>query len=252
MLPFTLPATTWWLAPLTWLMIVQLAAMVLLAVRRARAAAVLFGLNAVFLIALTCTSLPGAAIRPLEQAMTAPRPLPQRVDGIITLSGAYDARLTAAYGTPHLNAEAPRLTELIALARIYPEAKLVVAGAASSPPGTFSEAEAVTRFLEGQGFDARRVIFEQESRNTADSAAFTHRLLGPRGGEVWLLVTSANHMPRAHRTFTKAGWEVVPYPVAYRVLPESGSGHGEGNYDTLLAAIHEWVGMAAYRLTGRM
>jgi uncharacterized SAM-binding protein YcdF (DUF218 family) len=56
-------------------------------------------------------------------------------------------------------------------------------------------------------------------------------------------------MPRSYGTFRNAGWEVIPYPVAYLATP---SFTVEQSYGTLAAAIHEWAGIAVYRLTGRM
>ena len=51
------------------------------------------------------------------------------------------------------------------------------------------------------------------SRNTAENAAFTKALVEPKPGERWLLVTSAQHMPRAIGCFRRAGFPVEAYPV---------------------------------------
>ena len=42
------------------------------------------------------------------------------------------------------------------------------------------------------------------------------RLVHPAPGEVWLLVTSAFHMPRAVGIFRAQDWPVVAYPVDYQ------------------------------------
>jgi uncharacterized SAM-binding protein YcdF (DUF218 family) len=78
----------------------------------------------------------------------------------------------------------------------------------------------------------------------------------PKPGERWLLVTSAYHMPRSVGLFRKAGFDVEPYPVGWRA----------GGRDALLIfstlavdglertdlAVREWMGLAAYRLTGKI
>jgi uncharacterized SAM-binding protein YcdF (DUF218 family) len=71
---------------------------------------------------------------------------------------------------------------------------------------------------------------------------------------VWLLVTSASHMPRAVGLFRKAGWPVVPWPVAYKtghspkVQLTREFGDKFMHFDW---AAHEWVGLVSYWLMGR-
>jgi uncharacterized SAM-binding protein YcdF (DUF218 family) len=70
----------------------------------------------------------------------------------------------------------------------------------------------------------------------------------------WLLVTSAWHMPRSMATFEKAGWNVSAYPVDFR----TGASTPWSRYDLLASAdhwgllLHEILGLAAYRISGRM
>ena len=87
-----------------------------------------------------------------------------------------------------------------------------------------------------------------------ENAQFTKTLVAPQTGEVWLLVTSARHMPRSIGVFRKAGWSMVAYPVDY-VTPQPvgmplgfNVARGLGAVD---AAAYEWIGLVYYRLTGR-
>jgi uncharacterized SAM-binding protein YcdF (DUF218 family) len=67
-------------------------------------------------------------------------------------------------------------------------------------------------------------------------------------------VTSAFHMPRSVGVFRKAGWSVLPYPVDYRVAPIHLRRPGlelESGLKQAQLALHEWVGLVAYRLMGR-
>ncbi|MGC1792500.1 MAG: ElyC/SanA/YdcF family protein, partial [Pseudolabrys sp.] len=69
-------------------------------------------------------------------------------------------------------------------------------------------------------------------------------------------VTSAMHMPRAVGVFRKAGFEVDAYPVDYLTtgaeelwtLPRALMG-GIGITDLV---VHEWIGLLAYWITGRI
>lgn len=194
-------------------------------------------------------------LAPLEDRFARPDPPPQSVAGIIVLGGAIDAELSAVRGLPVVNAAAERLIELAALARRYPEARLVFAGGSGSLQNQTDREDVPTRaVLESLGVPIERVLFENDSRNTAENAAFSLRLAGPAPGEVWLLVTSAVHMPRAIGTFHAAGWPVVAWPTDYRSRPNAGWRIGLDFADHLQQldlAAHEWLGLLAYWLSGR-
>ncbi len=191
------------------------------------------------------------ALAPLETRFPLLRDLPPHVDGIIVLGGAINAELSARYGIPSLNEHAERMTRFVALARRYPAAKLVFsAGSASIFPHHPTEADGARLLFSELGLDPSRVIFENRSRNTYENAIFSKALAEPKPGEVWILVTSASHMPRSVGIFREVGWPVIPSPVAYKT---------GGPYEVKLAAhflrldlaMHEWVGLVAYRLLGR-
>lgn len=191
------------------------------------------------------------ALAPLENRFPPPRDLPAHIDGIIALGGAIDAELTKAHGMPSLNEHAERMTSFVALARRYPDAKLVFsAGSASIFPGHPTEAEGARMLFQELGLDPARVIFENESRNTYENAIFSKALAKPQPGENWILVTSAGHMPRAVGIFRQAGWPVIPWPVAYKT-GEPFNISLAGHFDHLDFAVHEWIGLVAYRLLGR-
>lgn len=202
-----------------------------------------------------------AAVVPADQWALAqlenrfpPAPLPERVDGIVVLGGGLDPAGSAARGMVSLNGAAERLTEMVALARRHPEARLVYSGGSGSVlDQRHKEAAYARRFYDEIGFDTGRVVFEDQSRNTRENAVFTKRLVGPRPGETWVLVTSASHMPRAMGCFRAVGWEMVPYPVDYQtpgpLTPGPGLrfslGAGLRGWE---AVLHEWAGLLAYRL----
>ncbi len=177
-------------------------------------------------------------------------------DGIIVLGGAINPELSAARGAPELNSAAERMTAAVELARRFPSARIVLSGGNNSLINPVStEAIAGARFLENLGVAHDRILLEDRSRTTAENAIFTKNLLKPKPGEYWLLVTSAMHMPRAMGAFRAAGFEVDPYPVDWRTR---GWSDAATPFDTLSSglsrtdtAVHEWVGLIGYRLSGR-
>jgi uncharacterized SAM-binding protein YcdF (DUF218 family) len=182
--------------------------------------------------------------------------VPGRVDGIVLLGGAERQGLTAAYGFVHMNDESERITAFVGLARRFPDARLVFSGGSGKLTSTpMSEGEVIQMFFREQGLDAGKVLVEDRSRNTYENALFTKALVQPKPGERWLLVTSAFHMPRAVAVFRKEGWEVLPWPVAYRTFPQPAltvDGDAIEQFNKLNRALHEWLGLLAYRMTGKL
>lgn len=69
-----------------------------------------------------------------------------------------------------------------------------------------------------------------------------------------MLITTASHMPRALAVLKAVGWNVTPYPVAYRTGSRSAwtdysLARGAPRWQQLL--LHEWAGLAAYAVAGR-
>ena len=71
---------------------------------------------------------------------------------------------------------------------------------------------------------------------------------------MWILITSAVHMPRAVGAFRRAGWNIIPYPVDYTT---EGSGRTTwwkglgGGLKRFGGGLKEWIGLAAYRVLDR-
>jgi uncharacterized SAM-binding protein YcdF (DUF218 family) len=200
---------------------------------------------AILLIALGVLPTAWFLMSPLEQRFPIPAD-PGRVDGIIVLAGAEEARLSKLYGQPLLNANADRLTTFLMLARRFPDAQLVHSG--DTAPA--SQSVVARELLLGAGIDPARIVFESRSRNTCGSPRATRELVRADPAERWLLVTSAYHMPRAVACFRAAGWDVTPYPTDFRRGPDPLYFGLVENLDDLDQAAHEWVGLIYYRLRG--
>lgn len=121
-----------------------------------------------------------------------------------------------------------------------------------SPDGETSQAEAMAAIAWASGVPGSAVLVEKRSRTTYENILYSRETAASAGGRAWL-VTSALHMPRAMATAQKQGLKLRPYPCDYRAIqlqhwyawiPNSGG-------PSLLAEfLHEWVGLAYYRLRG--
>lgn len=178
------------------------------------------------------------------------------VTGLVLLGGAVDTHITAQRGDVALNEGGERLTAVATLSRRYPGARVFLSGGASHilPTGTVTESAAAKRLLTELGVPASRIEMEERSRNTCENAVETKASIKPAAGDQWLLVTSANHMPRAVACFRAQGFNVVPYPVDYRTLGGTAPFGLVNAVSKGLAALdlaaHEWIGLATYRMFG--
>lgn len=213
-------------------------------------------LSVLALVLLTVTVLPvdDMILSPLENRFPANPPIPEHVDGIIVLGGSIDPYLSAAHHQVVMNESSERLVEGARLSRLHPEARLLFTGGSADPlRPDMREAPVAQQALIDMGADPAHLLIEDASRNTYENAVFSQRLVQPQKGEVWLLITSAKHMPRAVGVFRSVGWPVVPWPVDYA----TGSQARWVNADKTLTrlgnlsnGLHEWAGLLFYRLSG--
>jgi uncharacterized SAM-binding protein YcdF (DUF218 family) len=223
----------------------------LLAFGRRRSGGWLVGLATVAMLVLTIFPVGQWLIAPLEDRF--PRAaLPQRIDGIVLLGGAIRIAVSVAHDQPALNEMAARITETLALSRRYPDVPVVISG---GDPAIFnrgvSEADITRSLLVSLGLDPHRIVAEERSRNTYENAVDSKENAKPVPGQAWVLVTSANHMPRAMGCFRQVGWDMLPDPVDYETSGSLVSLIYDRDEHVLDTALHEWIGLVAYRLLGR-
>jgi uncharacterized SAM-binding protein YcdF (DUF218 family) len=214
--------------------------------------------TSVVLIAIAGFSpLGNILILPLEQRFPAWDSSHGPPDGIVVLGGSILPDIATTRGEDSsLNDAAERITATVELARKYPNARIVFTGGnASLFESVTPEAAVAVREFVALGVAPDRITAEEQSRNTIENAVFSRLIAQPKPRERWLLVTSAFHMPRAMAVFRAAGFPVEAYPVDYRTR---GSGDVARVFPTLSEgltqidfALHEWIGLVAYRLTGK-
>jgi uncharacterized SAM-binding protein YcdF (DUF218 family) len=243
------------LVPSNLLLIIGLAGLALLLTRWRRLGRRLALTSLTLFLALGLLPVGAALNHIIENRFPVWDPSRGTPDGIVVIGGAINPRLSRARGQVALSDAAERLTIIAKLARDYPNAKIVFSsGDASLLGNRGAEADYLYPLLDTFGVPRERVMLENKARNTAENAAFTTALVAPKPGERWLLVTSAQHMPRAMGCFRQVGFPVEAYPVdwhstpRWRWLQPTEFGRTLATVDD---AVHEWVGLIVYRLTGR-
>ena len=179
--------------------------------------------------------------------------MPVAITGLVMLGGAVDIHITQAHGLEAWNDQAERITAVAELASKFPAARIILSGG-SGHPDAISESSIAKQALVSMGIPDGRVELETRSRNTCENAIESTITAKSKTGEVWLLVTSASHMPRAVACFRAANFPVTPFPVDYHTrgredLLRIQDSILEGLAEVDLAA-HEWAGLITYRLSG--
>lgn len=194
-------------------------------------------------------------IEPLEKQFKQPHIMPDQVDGIILLGGGEDLKRSLSWQVAELGLAGDRYVAVKKLADIYPDVPIYATGGSGSLrlQNNMDEANLAESLLTDLGVRKERLVLEIKSRNTYENFKLLMPLLS--SNERYLLVTSAFHMPRSVAIAQKMGIEVLPYPVDYR-SNRADMRHVELNlFDHLKSlepAVSEWVGILAYRITGKI
>jgi uncharacterized SAM-binding protein YcdF (DUF218 family) len=242
--------------PLTWIAALLVASLL---VPRRTALGRRFVLAALTLLLLMgWLPLPDRLLRHLESQYAE---MPPTTDlrgfaGMVVLGGStVPVHIAQPHPQPLLNDAAERMTAPLAMLRQNPHLNMLYTGGSGELIGKGpSEADRARVFFDSQGVATDRVIYERRSRTTHENAVLTAQIPGVDITRRWLLVTSAWHMPRAMATFTRAGWNVTAYPVDFRTgltTPWTAYSIKEGARQWQLA-LHELMGIAAYRIAGRL
>lgn len=231
-----------------------------LALRRKAKNAAILAFSAALLLYLSASPIVcHLLLRGLERNYPEPESYP-KVSAIVLLGGAMIAP-SPPRRHPATNGCGDRLLQAVRLWKTGLAPKLVVTGGAIPfLTGYGGDEASLYSSLLTELFDVpdSSILKVSESQNTYEDARETAQLFQSRGLEKnILLVTSAAHMPRAVRLFRKQGFTVYPASADFRsgvefparwfaLLP------AEWALDETANALHEYVGLAAYALMGRL
>ncbi|MES2004176.1 MAG: YdcF family protein [Bacteroidota bacterium] len=120
-----------------------------------------------------------------------------------------------------------------------------------------AEAFFLTEQFIANGIKESDIIIESRSRNTHENGVFTKQIIDSLHLQPpFILITSAMHMKRSVSVFTKNGVGCIPFPCAYKVVPQT------IDIGNLLVpstkVLNDWtyflkeiVGYYVYKLTGK-
>jgi len=192
-------------------------------------------------------------VKPLEDVYKRP-PWPAHVDGIVVLGGGMDSFVYETRKAPAEDIVEGRLVAAAELARRYPGARVVFSGGTEGPAYGPPETEAARLAFAQLAIPENRITYEDRSRNTWENLAFSQRLVRPRADGVWLLATSASHLPRAMLIARKLHWRLIAWPTDYKTAPGSGEIVSAlslaDNLQSLDTGLHEWLGILFYSFSG--
>jgi len=176
------------------------------------------------------------------------------VTDIVMLSGGERLGPASRHHRPEYGEEGDRVIGGAMLAHALPRARLWTVGGMRETPNTPRDVDWTALVWRSVGIAPERIGIIGGTRDTCENAqAVAARL--PASARI-AIVTSAFHLPRAMACFRSAGLEPLPYPVDYMNGSKSAimttlSHNMMDNEERLDFALHEYLGLAYYRLTGR-
>ncbi|MGE3277320.1 MAG: YdcF family protein [Vicinamibacterales bacterium] len=174
---------------------------------------------------------------------------------IVVLASAGDWYDFAGEPVPIMDEESTlRITEAARLFRATGATQVIASGTDRPSHGTPVVPAALRAGLAAAGVPAGRILLEDRSTDTHESARAVRAILADRGVTRVTLVTSSTHMRRSARVFRLAGLDVVeaPAPSLPRYWP-TGWQAFQPKLSALrisAACLHEYVGLAYYTLRG--
>lgn len=198
---------------------------------------------------LYLTSIPllsDALIRSLEARYTPPSTISG--DVFILLGGGATMDTPNLNGQGHLGSHAAN--RLLTTVQLYHHYQLpIIASGGKVLETTGTEAEISRVILLDLSVPENKILIENQSLNTTQNAAYTKKLMDQHNLTQPILITSAFHMPRAVKQFSKVGVPVTAYPAGYQVniyekitwmhlVPSSSA------LDNFSIALREYIGLA--------
>ena len=216
-----------------------------------------------FLVVVAMLTVVLASWEPVADALL--EPLEHRHPPIVETGSLADVKAVVVLGagwepdadgsaTSRLNDSAAiRLMEGLRLLRVLSEADLVVLGG-NRREGEAPVARGYAAAATEMGVSPERIVVLDTPTDTAQEAYAVREVLG--GGERFLLVTSASHMPRAVEHFERVGLSPIPAPTHFltgRSAPERFSYWvpSGGNLRKTERAVYEYLGLLALGLDHR-
>ena len=214
-----------------------------------RSAAPVWGPVLLVMFALTTPLGANILVKPLEDdaaAATQRCQLPPAKTLLILLAGGFEGSNPASDEVESLQIASFRRS-IAAVNRMtsLTEARLVISG---------GEAEVMRALVSRLGLDADRVVIENRSRTTAESAAAIQGIADDYRPAKIELMTTALHMPRALASMQRAGIAACAVAVDFSYKQTAFPGALLPQVSALqksTEALHEYLGLLYYLISGR-
>ncbi len=145
-----------------------------------------------------------------------------------------------------------RLVEGIRVQREIKGSKLLLSAGKVFDP--VSNAEIMYKIAKAIGVKEEDIIIEANSRDTKDQARIIKSIVGDK---IFVLVTSASHMPRSMALFKKMGMNPIPASIGHLVVKSRSISPGtfspaSGNIEKTEKAVYESLGLIWAKLRGQI
>jgi len=234
--------------PMPLLLLVVTAGLIALLLNRRRVATGLLGLGWLMLVVIFISPLPRWMIATLEAPFSQHEPNDTGYQYIVVLGGGHNSDPRQPLSSRLKSFSLARISEGIRLAKLYPDATLVLSGYAGNE--SRSNAAVMREFAMGMGIDPARILLFETPRDTAEEAGQIAPLIRQHPT---LLVTSAFHMQRALKLFAWQGcWPSPAVAQFLSVAPQTETNDnsalknylpGASGLVMLEFAWHEWLGI---------
>jgi len=225
---------------------------------RARRLGLGIAIGLLVLLCLLSTLVVGhLAVGSLEWSYPPSTVVPSSADTIVVLAGNLD--VSDKEGTK-VRIGGETLFRCLHAFQLYDQAggcRIIVSGGKiEQSKSGITAAEAMRDFFILLGVPPADLILEKNSATTYENAKNTCELLREEREQRIFLVTTASHMRRAVGCFARQGTKVIPAPcnhVAVRLeLSPTACIPSLNGIGGVHRALHEWLGIAWYRLRGRI
>jgi len=189
----------------------------------------------------------------------------QSVDLIVVLGGGTEPEIAPRPMT-EVNAAGDRILYAAKLYQEHPEAKLLLSGGDIEflDQSDSTPARDMAALLNLMGVPDSAMILQDQSQNTYEDALYSCEKIKAADYKNVVLVTSAMHMPRSMKLFTKQGCTVLPAPTDFTITEtawqQTWHPSFEGfiinlvpsysNLSQVTKSMKEYIGILTYHLKG--
>jgi len=240
--------------PPTLILILLLAGLFLTLTRRRPSGLACLGLGILLYGCLSMGPTARILVRPLESAYP---PLGRdrlpRQGTLVVLGGGVSSLADFPASDRLGRASLGRAVEAVRLYHLMGGPEVLVSGGPGNPFSPVAEAPVLREFLIGVGIPEDKIIVETQSRTTFENV---ERVLTMPLKRPLIIITSARHMSRALRVFSVFGEAPIPAPCDFHPLGRPGDPlsylPSAEAFSVSTSALYEYLGIAWYRLLGRI